>query len=410
MFCKSPQKESLQVAAGYVQFEFSAAYRSFFLDSLVNGLSFTSMRIFQVINVRWFNATSWYALYLSKLLQDAGHEVLVITVPDTETEAKALEMGLKVETIELNSTRPIKLFNACSRVLSLVREHRPHIVNCHRGEAFFWWGILRKIRMGYKLIRTRGDQRLPRSDFFNRHLHSTIADGVVVTNKRMAEHFLNKMELAENRLWLIHGGVDTDQFKFDPEGRKKIRAKYGFAEDDFVVGMLGRFDRVKGQKELIEALSKTRLNIGDKKIKLFLIGFPTATSRHEVDKWISDNKMDDITVISGKCSDVVACISAIDLGVIASLWSETIARAALEIMACERPLISTSVGVMPDLLPPEALVPAEDVTSLSLKLTEAINKPEFREKLLEEHARTMSQLSGEDFLKRTMTLYQGVLD
>lgn len=385
-------------------------YRPFLLDSLVNGLSFTPMRIFQVINVRWFNATSWYALYLSKLLQDAGHEVLVITVPDTETEEKALEMGLNVETIDLNSTQPIKLVSACAKVLSLVRRHKPHIVNCHRGEAFFWWGILRKIRLGYKLIRTRGDQRLPRSDFFNRHLHSTIADGVVVTNKRMAEHFLKKMELAENRLWLIHGGVDTHRFKFNQEGRKTVRAKFGFAENDIVIGILGRFDRVKGQKELIEAVAKTRLNTGNKNIKLFLMGFPTATSRHEVDTWLRDNNLTDITAVSGKCEDVSACISAIDIGVIASLWSETIARAALEIMACQRPLISTSVGVMPDLLPEEALVPPEDVTMLSLKLTEVINNSELRKKLVEEHARTMSQLSGEDFLKRTLTLYQGVLN
>lgn len=218
------------------------------------------MRIFQVINVRWFNATSWYALYLSKLLQDAGHEVLVITVPDTETEEKALEMGLNVVAFNLNSTQPLKLVSACAKVLSLVKKHKPHIVNCHRGEAFFWWGILRKMGFGYKLIRTRGDQRLPRNDIINRYLHSNVADGVVVTNKRMAEHFLNKMELAENRLWLIHGGVDTDRFKFDSDGRKKVRAQYGFADNDIVIGMLGRFDRVKGQRELIEAVAKARIN------------------------------------------------------------------------------------------------------------------------------------------------------
>lgn len=367
------------------------------------------MRIFQVINVRWFNATSWYALYLSKLLQDAGHEVLLITVPGSETEEKAVEMGLNVKTIELNSAHPHKLIKACAQVYSLIKKHKPQVVNCHRGEAFFWWGILRKIGMGYKLVRTRGDQRLPKSDFFNRYLHSKVADAVVVTNKRMADHFLNKMELAENRLWLIHGGVDSDKFCFDPEGRQQVRGKYGFSEDDVVIGMLGKFDRVKGQKELIEALAKTRNNVHGKSIKLFLIGFPTATSKHEVDTWLTSNGLTDITAISGKCEDVTACISAMDIGVIASLWSETIARAALEIMACEIPLISTSVGVMPDLLPQEALVPPQDVNQLSLKLTEAINDPEFRQRLLTEHKRTMSQLSGEDFLKRTMTLYQGIL-
>ncbi|MBI9111507.1 glycosyltransferase family 4 protein [Maridesulfovibrio ferrireducens] len=367
------------------------------------------MRIFQVINVRWFNATSWYALYLSKLLQDAGHDVLVITVPDTETEEKALEMGLNVETIDLNSTHPIKLVKACARVLSLVRKHKPDIVNCHRGEAFFWWGFLRKAGLGFKLVRTRGDQRLPRNDILNRYLHSNIADAVVVTNKRMAEHFLKKMELAENRLWLIHGGVDTDKFKFNQQGRNEIRKKYGFTDDQIVVGLLGRFDRVKGQHELIKAIAKVRQNSENDNIKLFLMGFPTATSRHEIDSWLNENNIADITEISGKCENISACISAIDIGVIASLWSETIARAALEIMACQRPLISTSVGVMPDLLPEEALVEPQNVSAMALKLKEVISRPEMKKELLETHAKTMSQLSGSDFLKRTLTLYQGTL-
>lgn len=129
-----------------------------------------------------------------------------------------------------------------------------------------------------------------------------------------------------------------------------------------------------------------------------------------MDSWLNENNLTDITAISGKCADVVACISAIDIGVIASLWSETIARAALEIMACQRPLISTSVGVMPDLLPNRALVPPEDVTMLALKLTEMINSPEMCRKLVNENSLTMSQLSGEDFLKRTLTLYQSVLN
>ena len=58
-------------------------------------------------------------------------------------------------------------------------------------------------------------------------------------------------------------------------------------------------------------------------------------------------------------------LRALDVGVVASLWSETIARAALEIMACGRPLVSTSVGVMPDLLPASALVAPGDVDALA---------------------------------------------
>ncbi|MDP3425791.1 MAG: glycosyltransferase family 1 protein, partial [Humidesulfovibrio sp.] len=43
------------------------------------------MVVFQVVNVRWFNATAWYGLYLSRLLQEAGHRVVVLTLDGTES-------------------------------------------------------------------------------------------------------------------------------------------------------------------------------------------------------------------------------------------------------------------------------------------------------------------------------------
>ena len=51
------------------------------------------MRIIQVINVRWFNATAWYGLFLGKLLQEAGHDVLILALKDTEPYFKSLEWG-----------------------------------------------------------------------------------------------------------------------------------------------------------------------------------------------------------------------------------------------------------------------------------------------------------------------------
>lgn len=368
------------------------------------------MKIFQVINVRWFNATSWYALYLSQLLQQAGHEVLVITLANTETESKALEMGLHVKSLDLNTTNPLKLAAACAQVFTLVKDLRPDVVNCHRGEAFFWWAILRKARMGFKLVRTRGDQRLPKNDFINRYLHSNVADAVVATNKLMAEHFLKKMKLCQSHVWLIHGGVDNKKFHFTPEGRQKIREKFKFTDNHKVVGLLGRFDRVKGQKELIQAVGKIYNDYGYKDIRLLLLGYPTATSQREIDIWLEENHISEITSISGKCQDIAACISALDIGVIASLWSETIARAALEIMSCDRPLISTTVGVMPDLVAAEAQVNPGDATQLYEKILELINDPELTANLIKEQKKTMSQLSGKDFLTRTLTLYNGIQD
>ncbi|MBG0791550.1 MAG: glycosyltransferase family 4 protein [Desulfovibrionaceae bacterium] len=367
------------------------------------------MKIFQVINVRWFNATAWYALTLSRLLADAGHEVTVLTQADTLSEKAARDMGLNTVSVDLNTTNPIRFVGAAKHIIQLLGTHRPDIVNCHRGEGFFLWGLLKLFGFGYRLVRTRGDQRPPRSDALNRWLHAGVADAVVVTNRRMADYFLQKMRTPSHGLWLIHGGVDTKKFAFDPDGRERVRAEFGFGPDDLVVGLLGRFDRVKGHKELIEAVAMLRQR-GLASIRLFLIGFDTAMTAAEIETDIRENNIADITRISGKRDDVSACVSALDVGVVASLWSEAIARSALELMAADRPLVSTDVGVMPDLTTPPMLVAPGDANGLADAIANLAESPDLRREVLAAQKRTMSQLTLEEFLKRTLNLYKSLLD
>ena len=64
------------------------------------------MVILQVVNVRWFNATAWYGLYLSRLLAESGHQVVVLTLAGTENHKKALEWGLDARPADLNTSKP----------------------------------------------------------------------------------------------------------------------------------------------------------------------------------------------------------------------------------------------------------------------------------------------------------------
>ena len=366
------------------------------------------MKIFQVINVRWFNATAWYALTLSRLLADAGHEVLVLTQADTDTDRKSREMGLNTVAVDLNTTNPVRFLSATRHTIQLLGKHRPDIVNCHRGEGFFLWGLLKLAGYSYRLVRTRGDQRPPRSDAVNRWLHAKVADAVVVTNRAMADYFLKRMRTPGMGLWLIHGGVDMDKFAFDAEGRDRVRKEFGFGPDDLVVGLLGRFDRVKGHRETIRAVARLRKQ-GLENVRLFLIGFDTAMTSSEIEADIRDAGIEGITRISGKRDDVSQCISALDIGVVASLWSEAIARSALEIMAAGRPLVSTDVGVMPDLVSPPVLVPPGDSEALAEAVAKLTDKT-VRDEVLLQQKRTMSQLTLEEFLKRSLNLYHSLLD
>lgn len=367
------------------------------------------MKIIQVVNVRWFNATAWYGIYLSKLLADEGHEVIVLTQNGTPPDTIARQWGLRTETPDLNTVNPLRLAVTCKKIVTLLKDFRPDIVNCHRGEGFFLWGLLKLLGFDYGLVRTRGDQRLPSSDLINRWLHASVADAVVVTNRRMAEHFLTKMQTPERGVWLIHGGVDRDIFRFDPEGRQKVRKEFDFRPQNQVVGLLGRFDRVKGHREVVEAVSIIR-NMGNSSIRLFLIGFDTAMNADQIEAWLDEFGVRDITRISGRRDDIPACISALDVAAVPSLWSEAIARAALEIMSAERPLVASDVGVMPDLVPDEALVAPGNAQQLAEVIARILKDENFNAELKEHHKVTMSQLGNDDFLKRTLNLYQGLIE
>ncbi len=365
------------------------------------------LRTIQVVNVRWFNATAWYGLKLASLLNSAGNESRVIALGGTESFRKACSMGMEPVAIPLNTTNPLELPGVLASMKEMIREFRPHIVNCHRGEGFLFWGGL-KAYGRYGLVRTRGDQRLPRGNWPNRILHTRVADAVIATNTVMTRYFAEHIHVPSDRLYTILGGVDTDFFRFDEAGRAAVRARYGFTDSDCVLGLLGRFDKVKGQKELIESVARL-VGQGMRQIRLLLLGFSSATSQEEVEGWIRETGMEHHVIISGRVDDVPACLSALDLGIVASLWSETIARAALEIMACGCPLISTSVGVMPDLLPPEALVSPGDAAGLDRLIRRGVEDVSWREHLTGSCTERIAGLRDRDFLDQTLAVYDRVL-
>lgn len=361
------------------------------------------LRTIQVVNVRWFNATAWYGIELARLLREAGHEALVLGLEGTESFLKARSLGLDPVPLPLNSGNPLRWPGLVAAMRGIVRSFRPHVVNCHRGEAYPFWCALRASE-GFALVRTRGDQRLPKGNMCNRLLHSRAADAVIATNSVMARHMATSMGVPAERLHTILGGVDTRVFRHDAEGRARIRRDYGWTEDDFVVGLLGRFDRVKAQKETIEAVARLR-GAGYRRLRLMLAGFDSATARAEVEGWIREAGMGDATVITGRHPDVVACISAMDAGLVPSLWSEAIARAALEIMACGLPVVGSTVGVMPDLLPADAMSPPGDVQGLAALIARLHDDAGWREGLRKACRARISTLDSADFRDATLRVY-----
>lgn len=335
------------------------------------------MRTIQVVNVRWYNATAWYGVTLAHCLQKAGHESLVAGLAGTPPLEKARALGLPTVELPFNSQTPGKLVELWHGMDGLVRDFRPDVVNCHRGEAFVLWALL-KMRHNFALVRTRGDRRLPRGGAVNRWLHCRAADAVIATNSLMTRHFAEVLHVPSDRLYTILGGVDTNRFHADREAGAEVRRQYGYTDDDIVMGLLGRMDDVKGIRESIVALARARERSSEAgRIRFLIIGFDSEFSTADVARWTREQglgELGDIVTVTGRVDRPEAVINALDFGILASLGSEAIARAALEIMASGVPLISSTTGVMPDLLPEEYCFAPGDTEAMAGRMIQATDK------------------------------------
>jgi len=326
------------------------------------------MRFLHVVNVRWYNATAWYAVNLSKILKDYGHDVIVLGLPGTPPLEKARQYSLETVELDLNSNNPLKVFCNMRKVNKLLKRFNPDVVNCHRGE-FFWYFAFKKVlsKKSFKLIRTRGDIREPKKGFFNSFIHS-VCDRIITSAEIIKSKYIENLGISPSKISVVYGGVDNKRFIFSKKGRAKVREEMGFGGNDYVVGIVGRFDYVKGHENLIRAVSKLYHGKGMKNIRLVLIGYETNLSNEDIKNLLRENGIEKISEITGFRNDIADCLSALDVGVVASTGSEAVCRVAFELMSVGVPVVASDVGVLPEIIPEENIYSKNDIDGLANKI------------------------------------------
>lgn len=137
--------------------------------------------------------------------------------------------------------------------------------------------------------------------------------------------------LKPGRWQVVGNGVDLKRFQFDPEGRRRVRAELGVADDELLVGTIGRRVREKGLVEYAEAAHQLR-----DKAAFIWVGpaDDTDASAHA--------PHEDAVRFVGERTDMPAVYSALDVFVLAS-YREGFSRASMEAASCGRPLVLTDI-------------------------------------------------------------------
>lgn len=175
---------------------------------------------------------------------------------------------------------------------------------------------------------------------------------------------------------VVHNGIDVAKFQreFTEENRKAIRARLGFAPDDFVVLYCGRIIEAKGVLELLKAIQR----IDDDHVKLMVVGSPdfAKSSRTPyLDKVQSlvDELGDRVAFTGYVPNDQVYQYSkSADVQVVPSLWEEAAGLVGVEAMAAGLPLIVSHSGGLQEYVPETCSIVVERDESFISSLSDAI--------------------------------------
>lgn len=134
---------------------------------------------------------------------------------------------------------------------------------------------------------------------------------------------------------VIYNGIDPVRFRPPSAAeRSQARARFGFAPDEWVMGMTGRITRNKGQQLVCEALRACRERFPH--LRLLLAG--TGPEEERLKAWCTHQGLADCVRFAGFQPDVVSVLHALDAYIMAS-ESEGFPVALLEAMGTGLPCI-----------------------------------------------------------------------
>jgi glycosyltransferase involved in cell wall biosynthesis len=246
---------------------------------------------------------------------------------------------------------------------------RADIIHSHKYGSNMWAALLARTTAKALVVRepTFNGVRTVRRTYGYRSWIAPVARRVICPSSIVAES-LYADGVPPSLVEVIPNGVQVDLAL----PRLEARAELGLGTDDFVVGIIAQLRLEKAHEVLLSAVA--RLQAEARTLKLCVIG--DGPRLPHLLKLAASLGVNGSVVWAGERPDARRLASAFDVGVICSDW-EGLPVASLELMAAGVPLISTAVGVLPEILADDVgiVVGVRDVQGLASAIADLMDGP-----------------------------------
>lgn len=202
-------------------------------------------------------------------------------------------------------------------------------------------------------------------------------DHVISVSRDLQEKAIKEYGVSRERSSVIPNGIHSEKFYY--LGQESARVKCNLTPGRRYILAISRFSHEKGVNHLVKALSI----LGSSDVELLLIGHGPLEAY--IRRIASESGVADRVRFIGKVphEDLNDWYNAADLFCLPSLW-EGCPNVVIESLASGTPVVATSVGGVPDLIPDFAygiLSPPGDPAALAEKLKEAFRRQWDRQRI-----------------------------
>jgi glycosyltransferase involved in cell wall biosynthesis len=284
---------------------------------------------------------------LAKALDKKGFDVTIITFYSGGVLEKELEDS-RVRCVSLEKRGRWDVLGFLRRFAHQLRLLRPDVIHAYLdisnllsvsaklflSRAVIIWGV-RNSNM-----ELRHYDWLWRLSFRLERLFSRFADCLIV-NSNAGRAYLLKRGFPDEKIVVVHNGIDTELFRPDAGAGAKVRREWELPLDAILVGLVARLDPIKDHDTFLRAVSILQKEKPD--VRFVCVGGGTENQTQRLYQLTEQLGLTNAINWVGMRSDMPAVYNAFDISV-SSSQSEGFPNMIGEAMACAVPCVVTDAG------------------------------------------------------------------
>lgn len=303
-----------------------------------------------------------------------------------------------------------------NRLVKHIRKERYNIIHAHGARANFISMFLRPFIKVPIITTVHSDYKL---DFTENLYKKYIYTSLNMVALKFADYYISVSEnfkrmlvsrgFQEDKVYTVYNTIDFDK-NIEYKNKEDFLKEYNIeAKGKLLVGIIGRFDLVKGHEVFINSAAEV---IKHNKNILFLLA-GEGVEEHNLRYQVKKLGIEENIKFTGFVEDIFSFINAIDINVLSS-YSESFPYVLLEGALMKKATVSTSVGGITDLIhegKTGLLSQAGNDKELASKILKLINDKHLREELgnnIYNYAK--ENFSKESMKHRHLEIYNNILN